>query len=137
MTLQQRAWVVLAELGPLLAACGSSDPAPAGGRFHSELGSCSGTFEFDPAEPVVGKNRLDATLVDSEESPLEHAVLDVQTWMPAHGHGSSAKPAVDEQGAGRYAITNLVFEMPGEWQLTINVDGAELSDRFVIPVAVR
>jgi hypothetical protein len=86
---------------------------------------------------VLGDNALDAYLTDGADQPVPGASLHVELWMPAHGHGSSSTPhATEAEEPGHYRISDVVFEMPGRWEVLIDVTAPE-ADRFVIPLTVE
>ena len=123
----------------LVAGCSSDsdDPASADKSVKSDNGIFTGTFSPSPAEPIVGTNALDAVLSGGDMKPVLGATLAVTPWMPAHGHGSSVTPTVTVGGEGKYAIDQIVYGMPGEWELRVDVDAGELSDRFVLGYQVK
>lgn len=123
----------------LVTGCSSDadDSAPGSASVKSDNGVFTGTFSPSPAEPIVGTNALEAALAGSDTKPVLGATLTVTPWMPAHGHGSSVTPTVTEQGEGKYAVDQIVYGMPGDWELRIDVAAGELSDRFVLGYQVK
>lgn len=121
-----------------VVGCGSdSEDAAADQALSSENGAFKGSFKATPSAPVVGTNSLEAMLTDAESAPLLGATLAVVPWMPAHGHGSSVTPTVTEKGQGEYSISEIVYGMPGDWELRIDVSAGQLSDRFVLEYQVK
>jgi len=49
--------------------------------------------------------------------------LSVVPWMPAHGHGASVAPTVNETSPGVYVAAPLDFYMSGNWQLLTTITG--------------
>ncbi len=86
---------------------------------------------------MVGKNALELALSDHQGEPLVGAKLGAEPWMPAHGHGSNTTPVVSELGGGNYRVDDLVFEMPGNWEVRLEVELHDHSDRFVLPASVH
>jgi hypothetical protein len=123
----------------LALGCGTDDEERPSGtlRVTSEHGHHLGTFVSDPVEPVVGTNRLEATITNQSSVPVPGLTIAVQPWMPAHGHGSKVEPTVEERGEGRYDIDQIVYEMPGQWELRLEFAAAGIDDRFVLPYSVR
>ena len=54
-------------------------------------------------------------------APLSPGRLRVDADMPAHGHGMNYRARVRERGAGRYTVDGLLFHMPGDWRVRIDV----------------
>ena len=54
-------------------------------------------------------------------APLSPGRLRVDANMPAHGHGMNYRARLRERGAGRYAVDGLLFHMPGDWRVRIDV----------------
>ena len=120
-----------------LSACGSpAEETPAERSAWSDTGTFVGTFTLAPSPPTIGKNRVDATLADAAREPLVGAELDVELWMPAHGHGASSTPNAIESAPGQYQIDEIVYEMPGEWVLRVQVRSESTQDVFELPVVV-
>jgi hypothetical protein len=83
-----------------------------------------GTVRVDGAQINRGRN---AFLIDFDPTTTE--VTSASTLMPAHGHGSLT-PSLAREGDG-YRISDVVFNMPGLWEvrLELAVDGQP--DRLV------
>jgi len=89
---------------------------------------------MEPEEPTrLGPNVMTVSVWVRNEAAVG-ANLAVVATMPGHGgHGTNEVPVVDEVSAGIYEVTNLVFTMPGTWQIEVQVvtgDGLERSQRF-------
>jgi hypothetical protein len=102
---------------------------------NSGLVSDNGAFEAhltpDPNPPVTGNNTFDMHLMDANGEAVSGATVTVEPWMPAHGHGSSEEPKVEEKMDGMYTITDVVFTMPGHWEVRIDVSHHATDDRLV------
>ncbi len=116
------------------AGCGaSSDPASdlvVPGQaldVTSAAGLAKGTVRLDGTSIVEGKN---AFVVDFDPSTTQ--ITSASTLMPVHGHGS-ATPTVSREGGG-YRVADVVFNMPGLWQVRLAIDVAGTPDRFVFAV---
>ncbi len=104
----------------------------AGGSVESDGGLFTGNFSPDPDPPVAGDNELGIELFDAEGAPLVGAVVTATPFMPSMGHGSDEDPVVEELGDGAYRASNIVYTMPGPWELTIVVTTADAEDMFVL-----
>jgi hypothetical protein len=49
------------------------------------------------------------------------AGVQVDLWMPAHGHGSRPTKAVRLERTGVTYVDNVFFAMPGLWQIRVRV----------------
>lgn len=114
-----------------LAACGSGD----GESSHEVVpgqplsvastgGLAVGTIRVDGVQINRGQN---AFLVGFNPSTTE--ISSASTLMPAHGHGS-VSPSFAREG-DEYRISDVVFNMPGLWEvrLELAIDGKP--DRLV------
>jgi hypothetical protein len=45
--------------------------------------------------------------------------------MPSHGHGASVHPEVHPEGGGVYRVEQVVFFMPGRWELRTTIGDGE------------
>lgn len=121
-------------VGFLLLAC-SGDPAPS--RNSGQSGELALAASFDPDPSVTGRNTMEIELSDRAGMAVSGASFAVELWMPAHGHGSSSVPQVVELDAGRYRSEDLIFTMPGEWEVRVAVSAEEQRGSFVIEREVR
>ncbi len=124
-------------LGALLGAgCGSTSPESGPTTVESKAGLFRGRFEPDPNPPVTGKNALDTLLTESSGHTLVGAKLSAAASMPSDGMTSSP-PTVDDQGDGHYRIQDLVYSMPGQWQVRVTVQAGGQSDEFLVDLEVH
>lgn len=128
-------------LSPLLLALACGDATEGDGfdptaDYPSEAGLylLQGAREPDP--PRKGLNTLMLTLKDAEGAPVNDAEIEVEPWMPAHGHGTTAV-SPDALGDGEYATERLYFNMAGNWEIRVRVDGPDGADRVVLNFTVR
>jgi hypothetical protein len=114
------------------------------------LSACGGTTDDHAAEVVpgqalsvastgglaVGSVRLDGDQVKRGTNvflvafdPAATVALGATTFMPVHGHGS-VTPSLAREGDG-YRISNVLFNMPGLWEVRLELDVGGKSDRLV------
>jgi hypothetical protein len=68
----------------------------------------------------------DATLVISKLGAAAAAQsVTLSAWMPAHGHGTDPVEVTESATPGTYDAPGVNFKMPGRWDITVVVDGAE------------
>lgn len=104
----------------------------------SEDGHFEARFVADPNPPVSGMNQVTMELwAGEDETPVVGAQVEVEPWMPGHGHGSPEEPEVIEEGEGKYLISNIFYNMPGDWELRVDVHADEKTDHFVISYDVK
>ncbi|WP_162896822.1 hypothetical protein [Ruegeria sp. AD91A] len=48
--------------------------------------------------------------------------LHVDAIMPAHRHGMNYTPNVTALGGGAFRVDDMLFHMPGLWELQVDVD---------------
>lgn len=95
------------------------------------------SVNFSSPHPLErGENELLLEIHDHETQEVrDDLTLEVEPYMPAHHHGSSAVPIVTSQGQGRYQVTNVVFTMAGDWELRVRVT-APFEDAFRTTVTI-
>lgn len=122
-----------------LVACGSESEAGSAdlSGVSSKNGAFSATFTPSPNPPVTGENSLGIALADAKGAAVSGAEIEIEPWMPAHGHGSSTKPVVTELGEGKYRADSVTFTMPGTWELKIDVEASSVADSFVVTYDVK
>lgn len=65
--------------------------------------------------------------------PEADLTLEVDGWMPGHGHGMLRTPRVTPLGQGRYQVRGMLFHMEGAWELRVALAWREnQGDTFVI-----
>jgi hypothetical protein len=84
----------------------------------SDSGMLAVEVRTAPQPPVRGTDTVELTITSATDgSPVDGLDLEVQPWMPAMNHGTSATPIVTPKGDGKYLVTQLYLFMPGLWQL--------------------
>jgi hypothetical protein len=64
------------------------------------------------------------------------ATLRVDADMPAHKHGMNYRPSVRPQGPERFVAEGLMFHMPGQWELTFDVNVGAARETLRSPVRI-
>lgn len=120
-----------------ICACGGGSPTPEGSfDATSKTGAFEASFLPAPDPPVTGTNALGFELRQGDR-PVVDAMVTLEPWMPAHGHGSSKAPLVTNLGAGSYRAEDIYLTMPGHWELTIEVSAGGERDLFVLDYDVK
>jgi hypothetical protein len=113
----------------LLLACAS----PEGDDPSSTTDGGLYGYEVVWAEaPATGAVEMDLLLFVGDEPELGAAV-EVEPWMPAHGHGISDPPTVEELEDGAYRCS-WWCPMAGEWEIRFTVDGSAGADEGAFDV---
>jgi hypothetical protein len=114
-----------------LVACGSEAPVA---TESSRETSGEMRIEASPtAELVRGANTFSVTVSpDDLDTSLE-----VTTWMPAMGHGASVKPTVVSEKPGIFRVENVVFSMPGTWEVRVRATCARMQGTRTFVFDVR
>ena len=86
---------------------------------------------------AVGLNSYQLHLSDAQNGAVENATIVVTPWMPDHGHGSDRTPRVFDANEGLYDIDNVVFTMPGRWQLNLEIQVGPIADGVTIELNVQ
>ena len=143
-----RGALVILILSLVLVAWASSTPrslAPRAGEAERqepvELVSNDGAYRvryaMEPAELEVRELfelRVEVTRTDGAAGQLE---LAVDARMPEHGHGMNREPLVRSEGAGEFLVSNLLFHMPGLWELYFDVTEGALTERAQVSLELE
>lgn len=116
----------------MLAGCGSAEDGESAPERQEALGETAVLrFAVRVDRPLAeGANDLHLEVVEAASgTPLVGAKVDVAAQMPAMGHASQAPAAIEDLGAGNYAVRSLVLPMPGRWQVRFAAAEASTSDR--------
>jgi hypothetical protein len=87
----------------------------------------------DPAPPSRGDNVwiLQLSTLAAPATPVSGAAMSVTPFMPDHAHGSGKTVTVTPMAEpGQYELDPVNLWMPGLWEVTIQVSGAD-GDRAV------
>lgn len=57
----------------------------------------------------------------ADEALPEALTIEVDADMPSHGHGINTLPEVVKSSPGAFEVEGLLFHMPGEWELYVDV----------------
>ena len=110
----------------------------AGGRFMIEVRPDSGAIPLnEPFELLV-------RVEDEQQQGAETLTLDVDGFMPGHGHGMLRNSEVAREADGSYRVRGMLFHMGGEWELRVRVAWREergehfsiRSDEIAFPVVL-
>jgi hypothetical protein len=71
---------------------------------------------------------------DAAAKSASDVALNVDARMPAHGHGMNVLPRVSSKGDGKFAVSGLLFHMPGHWELYFDVTENAATERVQIDV---
>ncbi len=74
---------------------------------------------------------------ESERETLAGIHLEVDADMPAHGHGINTAPETKAIGPGVFEVEGLLFHMPGEWELYLDVVDGPLRERATFPISLE
>ncbi len=91
---------------------------------------------LDPAVPDLGENEWTVEVRDSGDTLLEGCTIEVEPWMPDHGHGSTDISST-EIGAGQYSLTPVEFVMPGYWEVALSITCGEDSDNVLLKLCIE
>lgn len=127
---------------PQAPAASASVPAH-GAQNAREAASALGTYRvrIEPRpDPIPLNDHFELRIVVADAAgtaaPPGTLSVSVNAVMPAHGHGMTTTPTVSARDSG-YHVTGLLFHMPGEWQLWVDVakDGPPERTRFTVVVS--
>jgi hypothetical protein len=139
--------IVLALVGCQSSAPGGAPPevvpdAPVEELALRGLPSAGGRFyiEWAPVPDPIPLNRsfeVEVRVSDpATREPLTDIEVVVDAGMPFHNHGMNRKPRVEARGDGSFRARGMLFHMPGEWELYVDVFQRGISERARIPLEV-
>lgn len=65
------------------------------------------------------------------------AAMAFDAFMPAHQHGMNYHAEISEKGEQSFLISNVVFHMPGRWELRIDAEATGQNFAYTGEVAVE
>lgn len=123
-----------------LAGCGAEGAGPDADAPGTQAG-VFGVLSFF-AEPLVppaeGVNAFRVELRDlRSDEPLVGADLTATVVMPSMGHETPSDIVVSEPEAGLYEVTNVIFAMPGVWEVRYRAEKGTVGDVAAFSYEVR
>jgi hypothetical protein len=102
------------------AACPLRAPALQAGTIHA-------AWTVDNGTPIrVGHHFV----LNVQLCPVDAVLARVDAVMPEHGHGMNYRPSVTAISDGRWRAEGLLFQMPGSWELRLDVQTAGGTERL-------
>lgn len=89
----------------------------------------------DPTPPARGNNKW-SVRIEKNGQPQTGAMIEVTSFMPKHGHGSSVAPTIMPSGDA-YTIDPIYLFMPGLWQITIKATVGMATDSAVFTFCIE
>jgi hypothetical protein len=129
-----REQVILAAAIGLVGCGGTLPPGVSVESLASDLGRLEIKVSSEPDPPARGVNQIRYLISDAGGAPQDGITLTVVPWMPSHGHGTSVKTVVRPLGSGVYVVDDVLFYMPGTWELrtTFEPNGDHAAPSFEI-----
>lgn len=116
----------------------SLTPAPASGRLRTSAGSWELELRAEPSPPPLNEPfDLRVWVYDAEGALRTDVELAVDADMPAHRHGMLREPRLRRLADGATLAEGLLFHMPGEWVLFLDVGAAGITERAELPVVLE
>jgi hypothetical protein len=119
-----------------LSGCGSGTEAPANElpegqslAVQSAAGIATGTVSTEGGHFGQGPNAFHVAF-----DPASTELTSASAFMPVHGHGTGT-PTITRDASG-YAVSNVVFSMPGLWNVTFDIGVGTKSDELEFSVDV-
>lgn len=78
------------------------------------------TWRVDGAPIAVGRHFA----ITLQLCPADAVLARVDATMPEHRHGMNYRPSLQALGDGRWRAEGLLFQMPGRWELRLDVQAA-------------
>jgi len=120
-----------------------ANPPPPPGDGVEEIASHGGSYlvRFRPAPAPVPENEpfgLEVWVLEAGPQPrlARDVELAVDAGMPEHGHGMNREPKVKRLGPGHFAVTGMLFHMPGYWELYFDITRGALTERAQVGVTL-
>lgn len=117
-----------------------SAPPPGSDETQSQTGAY--IVEYDPEPEPIPFNKLFSLRVRVlENTPIRSPAKDVQVVadaaMPEHGHGMNTMPTTRMLRPGEYMIEGMLFHMPGQWEIYVDVTRDGVTERARFPVKLE
>jgi nitrogen fixation protein FixH len=91
------------------------------------------SVQLSVENPKQGSNTFGLRITDRGGQPASVDSVTIEPVMPQMGH-ALAPVAAGAQAPGNYRAANTVLPMPGQWEITVTLDGTE---QVVFPLLVK
>ncbi len=131
--------VAIAALALLAAGCGT----PPDLDLALDKKSAAGVYQValvPPAQaPAINQiHSWKVRLATPQGQPVHGARFAVDGGMPQHGHGLPTQPRVTRELAdGTYLLEGMKFSMTGWWELKLDIQGPEGTDKVTFNTVVN
>lgn len=88
-------------------------------------------------EPITVSRPFQMKLTVCSDSTPAVDQLKVDAWMPRHKHGMKYSTTVQSLGAGEFTVSNMVFHMPGFWQVRVSTQQQNVEASYVLDITVK
>ena len=134
--------LLLAAAAMSLAGC-MCMAAPTDLDLRTTRTTASGAFvvAIRPLVASVPINQIHAWEIDVKTAagqPVTGARIGFGGGMPQHAHGYPTKPRVTaELGNGRYRLDGVKFSMTGWWEMKLDIQAKERSDKITFNTVIN
>lgn len=80
---------------------------------------------------------MDVRVLDKHTGQPSEAVLSVSAMMPHHGHGMNVAPSVTRGADATYRVENMLFHMPGYWEIYFDLTAGGRLERAQSEVTLQ
>jgi hypothetical protein len=126
-----------------LAPSSAADGGPISSGWH-EVTSSDGTYvvtyDLEPDEIPLNEPfglRVRVCDADDRSTPLDNVSLAVDGRMPHHRHGMNRVPSIERTSDGTFEITNMLFHMPGYWELHFDITRGMTTERAQVEITLE
>ncbi len=104
-----------------------------GQRAASDAENAPEVYVFSEVVPLA--QPFSILIEVCNETPVREILVDA--IMPAHQHGLNYTPKVTALDEGKFRIDDLLFHMPGLWELQVDLDFNGQSVSYTSELALR
>ena len=90
-----------------------------------------------PADGIKVSQRFDMKFAVCGPEDMKFDGVAVDAIMPAHKHGMNYRPVVTHLGEGIYQASGMLFHMPGQWQVIVEVLSENSSRQHTLDLTIR
>jgi len=110
-------------------------PQPSG-EVVSNDGTYRLQFEVEPDRIPWGERFAIVVSAERTDGAPLAATLALDARMPEHVHGMNREPRVEATGDGSWRVENLLFHMPGYWEVYFDLTRGAVTERAQFSVEV-
>lgn len=101
-------------------------------QLKTQVGTWQVTWVSDPTPIPLNQPfalQVAVASLQADGPAVDQISLQVDGRMPHHRHGMNREPVVTQTSPGSFRVENMMFHMPGRWELYFDISHDGMTER--------